>query len=584
METSPGLGRGVRAAVHPRTTWSRRRRASSVELAAVSVDSPLLAQLLLNRGLTTPDAVAGYLDPPTPAAPGLADLAGLEQAVQRVERAVDDGQAIVVYGDYDVDGLSGSTVLQRALLALGARVEVFVPHRDRDGYGLNADVLRSLAARGAGLVVTVDCGVTAAAEVAAARAVGLDVVVTDHHEVSAELPAAVAVVNPHRPDCPYPFKKLAGAGVALKVAQTLLRRRLSALRAALVETGLFELAALGTISDVMPLVGENRAIVRHGLDALNRRPCPGVAALLARAGLERPWVEAGDVAFKLAPRLNAAGRLAEASTAQRLLACDGEADARLLADELEALNDQRRELASEALAHARAQALDPSRPLPPALVVHSPYPAGVLGLVAVRLAEETRRPVVVVEQAAGLSRGSVRAPSGFDAVGAVAACAEHLARFGGHQGAAGFSLESDRFEAFRTAFLEAAATLAVDISPADALVAECGLRPETVTSGLLDVLDRLGPFGHGCPEPLFETAALTVRESRIVGERHLRLKLSGRGRLLVGILFGAAEVADADAVPTPGSTIDILYRARPNVWRGERRLDLQIVAWRPSVD
>src|SRR3954467_13796922 len=237
-------------------TWIRRRRASPAELAALHVESPLLAQLLLNRGISTPEAAAPFLDPPRPIAPELADMAGLADAVRRIERALDAGEKIVVYGDYDVDGLSGSTVLQRALLALGGRVEVFIPHRDRDGYGLNTDVLHELAGREAGLVVTVDCGVTATVEVADANAIGLDVVVTDHHDVPAEMPLAVAVVNPHRPDCPYPFKQLARAGVALKVAQGLCARRLDPARLAALTPGLLQLAALGTVSDVMPLVGE----------------------------------------------------------------------------------------------------------------------------------------------------------------------------------------------------------------------------------------------------------------------------------------------------------------------------------------
>ena len=270
----------VKAVSSLRRDWSRRRRSSPDDLAELGVDSPLLAQLLLNRGITTPADAQAFLEPPRPVAPALSEMAGLDAAVQRIERALTAGQKIVVYGDYDVDGLSGSTVLERTLLALGGRAEVFIPHRDRDGYGLNSDVLRALSEQEAGLVITVDCGVTAAAEVAVAGSIGLDIVVTDHHDVPAVLPEAVAVVNPHRPDCPYPFTQLAGAGVALKVAQALIARRLSPAGAATLEPALFQLAALGTVSDVMPLVGENRAIVRHGLRALNQRPIPGLAALV----------------------------------------------------------------------------------------------------------------------------------------------------------------------------------------------------------------------------------------------------------------------------------------------------------------
>jgi single-stranded-DNA-specific exonuclease len=562
-----------------RRDWTRRRRASPFDLRAIWPSSPLLAQLLLNRGIADPDAALTFLEPARPAVPELGDMAGLDDAIHRIERALDAGQKIVVYGDYDVDGLSGSTILQRALIAVGAHVEVFIPHRDRDGYGLNAAVLQTLAAQQAGLVITVDCGVTAADEVAAANAIGLDIVVTDHHDVPAKLPAAVAVVNPHRPDCPYPFKSLAGAGVALKVAQALASRRLSPAGRATLEPALFQLAALGTVSDVMPLVGENRGIVRHGLHAMNDRPIAGMAALIRSAGLARPWVEAEDIAFRLGPRLNAAGRLAEATITQRLLATGSAAEAELLAAELEALNGQRRELASAALDHARTESVGSGLELPAALVVESAYPSGVLGLVAVKLVEETGRMVAVLERADDVTRGSVRAPDGLSAIEAVSACARHLSRFGGHRGAAGFAMPVANVEAFRADFTAAVASQPVQAAANAGLVSECRLRASTVTPEVLDLLGQLGPFGHGAPAPMFETTGLAVREARIVGERHLRMKLSADGRMLVAIAFNAGS----DARP-PDSTIDLLYRVKPNVWQGVRRIDLEVVAWRPSAD
>jgi len=560
-----------------RRPWARRRRAAPADLDALGVGSPLLAQLLLNRGIAGPEAARAFLDPSRPEPPELAAMAGLDAAVRRAERALDAGQKIVVYGDYDVDGLSGSTILQRALQELGARAEVFIPHRDRDGYGLNADVLRALAEQQAGLVITVDCGVTAAAEVAAANAIGLDVVVTDHHDVPAELPAAVAIVNPHRPDCPYPFKQLAGAGVALKLAQALVQRRLDPGARARLDPALLQLAALGTVSDVMPLEGENRAIVRHGLRALNERPIAGLSALIRSAGLARPWIEAEDIAFRLGPRLNAAGRISEATITQRLLATNDPAEAETLAEKLEALNDERRELAGAALDDARATLGVHAGELPAALVVRSTYAAGLLGLVAVRLVEETGRVVVVLEQTDGMSRGSVRAPAGVSAIKAVTACGHHLIRFGGHKGAAGFAIDAANVEAFSAAFVEAVASQPIVASRDDGLVADCRLRPSTVAESLLDLLGHVGPFGHGAPQPLFESGPLVVDEARVVGQHHVRLKLWGENRLLVGIAFGAAHDP-----PTVGSKIDVLYRVKPNVWQGRRRVDLDVVAWRPS--
>jgi single-stranded-DNA-specific exonuclease len=559
--------------------WTRRLRAAPDELAALGVSAPILAQLLFNRGVRSVAEAAAILAPARPIAPALTELAGLPAALHRIERAVDAGEKIVVYGDYDVDGLSGSTVLQRALLAIGANVDVFIPHRDRDGYGLNTAVLEALAAQAASLVVTVDCGVSAAAEVAAANAIGLDVIVTDHHDVPLNLPAAVAIVNPHQPGCPSPFKQLAGAGVALKVALALAERRLSPAARVTLEPALFQLAALGTVSDVMPLVGENIGIVRHGLRALNERPTAGLAALVRRSGLTRPWVTAEDIAFKLAPRLNAAGRISEASITQRLLATTDHAEADELADELEVLNSRRRELGAAALDAARQFVGAYDGELPPALVVESAHPAGVLGLVAVRLVEETGRLVAVLEQTDGVSRASVRAPATHSAIDAVNACAAYLLRFGGHRGAAGFSIDGSRIPAFRAAF-EAAVANQETLPTADmSLVADARLRPETVSEDLLDLLEQIGPFGHGAPEPLFETGPLVVREAKTVGEKHLRLKLQGDGRQLVGIAFNGATEA-----PPPGSQIAILYKLKGNVWQGRRRAEVEVVAWRPVTD
>lgn len=570
--------RTVRVTVPSRAPWTRHPRQGRAALAAVGADSLLLAQLLLNRRLRDPDARATFLDPGCPIVPALDAMAGLEAAIDRIERALDRGERIVVYGDYDVDGLSGTTLLQRALRALGGDVEAFIPHRDHDGYGLNTDALGRLSGAGAQVVITVDCGVTAVPEIAAANALGLDVIVTDHHEPPVGLPDAAAIVNPRRAECPYPFKQLAGAGVALKVAQAIVHRRLDVTAAAQIEPSLFELAALGTVSDVMPLLDENRAIVRHGLDALNSRPSPGIAALVERIGLARPWVDAVDIAFRIAPRLNAAGRIDDATVAQRLLAAADRSTADDLAEQLEALNGRRRELGLQALDEARDEVLRLGPTLPAAIVVTAPHPAGVLGLVAVRLVEETGRPVAVIERADGASRGSVRAPAGFNAIEAVNACADLLIRHGGHAGAAGFSIDPSLVPTFRERFIEAAERAVTSETPESGLVAECRLRPATIDRPLLDLLKRIGPFGAGCPEPLFESSNLIVREARVVGERHLRLRLFGEGRLLTGIYFGGA-----DDLPALGSTVDVLYRVRANVWNGAVRADLQVESWRPAV-
>src|SRR6266540_4340535 len=405
--------------------WQVKPRAPAAALEGLRVDSPLLAQLLLNRGLADATEAARFLDAEGEALGNPFAMADMHEALERIAAAIRAGEPIVVYGDYDVDGLSGATLLKQALKAAGAQVEVFIPHRERDGYGLSSAVLESLAAGSTRLVISVDCGVSAAAEVAAAARAGLDVVVTDHHQVPAELPRAVAVLNPHRSDCPYPFKYLAGAGVAL--------------------------------------------------------------------------------------------RLAEALTAHRLLAARTDAEANQLAEQLEELNARRRVLLEEALARARAElaALGPSPPS--GIVLHGEYPAGLLGLVAARLSEETARPVAALQAGDELCRGSVRGVPGFDTVAAVGACGELLLAYGGHRGAAGLSIAPANVEAFRARFAQVVAPALAALPPPGPAVADCRLRATTVDYSLCQLLARLEPFGEGNPAPLFETRGLLVREIEVVG-------------------------------------------------------------------
>ncbi|MCC6177827.1 MAG: single-stranded-DNA-specific exonuclease RecJ [Chloroflexi bacterium] len=554
--------------------WSVRRRAPAAVLDEYGLDSPLLAQLLLNRGVAPADANA-FLAPPAPAPPKLDAMADLGAAVRRIEAAIACGERIVVYGDYDVDGLSGSTLLALALQKVGANASVYIPHRERDGYGLNRDVLSALQADGVGLIVSVDCGVSAVAEIQVAVALGLDVVVTDHHHVPPDLPQAIAVVNPRRSDCPYPFKELSGAGVALVLARALLARRLPDRERTHLEAHLFELAMLGTVADVMPLVGENRAIVRQGLRVLNEQPGLGLAALAARARLTRPWIDAEAIAFRIAPRLNAAGRLADATLAQRLLAAATSDEASRFADDLEVLNERRRAVLSDAMERAHAELRTLGEPLPAGLVLAGAYEPGLLGLLAARLAEEVARPVAVIQRTPELCRGSVRGVPGFDTVGAVRACQHLLTTFGGHAGAAGFTTTPQQADRFREAFVAAVASMPRCV-PAP-LEADCRLRPESIETGLLDLLARLEPFGEGNRQPLFETNGVVVREARVVGDGHVRLRLWGKGRPLKGIMFRAGGCG-----PEVGMTVDVLHRVRPNIWRDDVSAELHVEAWRPS--
>ena len=566
----------VTSAVEP--TWTVKRRAPAPLLDSLDVGSPLLAQLLLNRGIASAAEAASFLD----GEDRLGDpftMAGMSQALDRIAGAVRVGERVVVYGDYDVDGLSGATLLARALSAVGARVEVFIPHRERDGYGLNQAVLDRLAAEGAGLVISVDCGIGAAAEIAAASRAGLEVIVTDHHQVPPVLPLAVAVLNPHRPDCSYPFKQLAGAGVALKLAQAATRRFLPGHQAGALEERLLELAALGTVADIMPLVGENRTIVRRGLRRLNTNPSPGLRALCRQAKVAPGWLDVEAVAFQIAPRLNAAGRVSDAVVAQRLLAAETDEEAAPLAEELESFNGRRRQLTDQALEQARAEVAALGPLTPAGIVVCGEYPAGVLGLLAARLAEETRRPVAAIGMGEALCRGSVRGVPGFNTVAAVQQCGDTLLQFGGHHGAAGLSMAPGQLDAFRTRFAAAVEPALAALPPAGPVEADCALWPGSINWGLCEVLARLEPCGEGNPPPLFETRGMLVRETRTVAERHQELKLVGEdGARLRAIVFDGAECG-----PPQGQLADLLYRVRRSLWNDAVCVELDVVAWRPSA-
>jgi single-stranded-DNA-specific exonuclease len=559
-------------------TWRVRSRAPADVLDGLGVGSPLLAQLLLNRGITSPEQAAQYLDG---SEVDIADpflLAGMPQAVERIAAALGAGERIAVYGDYDVDGLSGATLVARTLEALGAEVDVFIPHRERDGYGLNSPALEALAAKRVTLVVSVDCGVSAVAEVAAAASAGLDVVVTDHHQVPAELPAAIAVVNPHRPDCDYPFKHLAGAGVALKLAQALLLRLSPSPDRERLEAQLFELAMLGTVADVMPLIGENRSIVRRGLQRLRTQPSPGLRALCRYAKVDPRNLTAEDISFRLAPRLNAAGRMADAMLAHQLLAARTEPEAEACAEQLDALNLARRSLTDQAIARARAAVADDPGDNMAGLVVSGDYPVGLLGLVAARLAEQCGRPTAVVRVDEELCRGSVRGIPGFDTVAAVAACGDLLLAFGGHKAAAGLSLVPDNVDAFRARFRDVVAVGMAELPPPEPRAADCRLGAERLNPALCDLLDRLEPCGQGNPSPLFETRGMLVRDARVSQERHVQLRLAANGTVVRGILFDGAESG-----PRPGDVIDALYRVRRNFWQDSYSIDVELAAWRPAI-
>lgn len=543
----------------------------------------VVVQLLHNRGVTTPDDVRDFLanDPPPSADPFL--LKDMSQAVERVTAAIDQGDLIAVYGDFDVDGVTSLALLCEVLSLLRARVVTYIPNRIEEGYGLHCEAIRGLHEQGVKLLITVDCGIGAGSEIAFAKSLGMDVVVTDHHQVSGPVPRACAVINPRQPGCLYPFKELAGVGVALKLAQALLQRHRHTLGAEPtdVEERLMDLVALGTIADVVPLLGENRALVRRGLVALNKTWRPGLQELVLRAGLKMGDISPTAVGYALAPRLNAAGRLAHADQSYKLLTTLSLQEARELAEYLDTKNAERQKLTSEVLVRARGEIARMAEDAELFVVVGADYPSGIVGLVAGRLAEERYRPVVVVELGAEESRGSARSVAGVDITKALADCSDLLTRFGGHAQAAGFTIPTEYLAEFKERLQRSVqGQLAQsDLQPRMHIDAE--LHPSRLTLGLFHAVNRLEPFGAGNPVPVFSSGPVRVVESRRVGRElpgHLRLRLHDGCRYWTAVGFNMGDEAE---LLTPGVAIEVAYSLALSEWNGTKSLDLHIQAWRP---
>ena len=542
-------------ALTPETIEEARRRGLSARALRV----------LSRRGPVDPAELAARFDPPEEGLHDPALLPDAELAKARVWRARAAGESVLVVGDFDADGLTGLAILAEALRRLGLSVEPWVPDRAREGHGLSAVAVDHARARGHGLIVTADTGSSSVAEVAQAADAGIDVIVTDHHVVGLRQPAAVALVNPQRPGSRYPDARLSGAGVAFKVAQLLLRDEGGGEAAAL---ALADLAAVGTIADVVPIVGENRCLVRLGLRRLAERPRPGLAAVMAAAGMAPERVTAEDVAFRLAPRINAMGRVGDASvTAELLLARDDEVAA-TLAQRLELANQLRRELSAEALAAARAvlagQLEDPF------CVVVGDWPVGIIGLVAGRLAEELGRPTLVLSSQARPWRGSARSAGGFDLARAFESCADLFERHGGHPAAAGCHLPPEHETELRRRLSEQAAGQPMpDRRPSLAIdLVQSGLAADHV------LLAEMRPLEDAAEAPpLIGFAGLTVVRTRRAAGGHAQLTLR-RGRDVIdGIGFGRDDLSD-DLVE--GQVVDVVAHLSSRTFAGLETLQLEI--------
>jgi len=541
---------------------------------------PITVQVLYNRGITDPAGVAAFLRGEGGEANPF-DLKGMPAAVTRLRRALRAGEPIAVYGDFDADGITATALLVQTLRALGGHVRPYIPHRT-DGYGLHKDALTQLAHDDIHVVVTVDCGVRAPEQVAHASQLGLDVIITDHHNVGPQLPEAVAVIDPKRTNRRYPFNDLAGVGIAYKLAQALLRSHrqvpVTTQEVRLEEDNLVDLVALGTVADVVPLLGENRTLVHRGLEHINRMERPGIEALCRQAGLRPGYVDATAIGYTLGPRLNAAGRLAHAKIAYQLLETTYPAEAERLAGELNRLNRKRQQVTLETQERARQLALGATDEASLLFAAAPDFAIGIVGLVASRLVDEFYRPAVIVEVGDKVSRGSARSIKEFNIIHALDECTDLLTRHGGHAAAAGFTVPNEHLDTLANQLRRLAAEQLAGMELTPALEVDAVVELSRMTQELQHELARLEPCGHGNPRPLFLSRNVRVQSQRAVGnDKHLKLVLSDGRVTWDGIAFRQGEWAGK--LP---ARVDIVYHLEVNEWNNQRRLQLNVQDVRPA--
>ena len=539
----------------------------------------LVSEVLASRGVERAEDAAEFLTQETTLTYSPFLMQDMDKAVERIAQAIAAGEKIAIFGDYDVDGITATCILVDYLKGRGADVVHYIPRRIEDGYGLSCDAIEGLRKGGATLLVTVDCGITGVDEVAFARSIGMDVVVTDHHECKETLPVASAVVDPRRSDCEYPFKHLAGCGVALKLVL--------ALGGPDREEALFSryctLAAVGTVADVMQMTGENRTIVSRGLATLDRSDFIGLHALLKEAGLAGREISSVQIGFVLAPRINAAGRMGAADMAADLLLCQDPVQAEELAKALCALNRERQSV--EQTIYSQAEEMIEQMPEADrrALVLASEtWHQGVVGIVASRLSEKYSRPSFMIHLNGAVGKGSCRSWGGFNLFAALESCSDLLLGFGGHELAAGFTIDAANIPAFRARMNQYAAEYWVGKAPESTLEIDVELhQPGRVTLQEVEALAALEPYGSGNARPLFCLMGATLLRMQNVGQnRHLKLRLGKGSAQFDGIFFSTTSSACGCA---EGDRVDAAFYLQVNEFRGSRTVQLQMVDIRPSL-
>ena len=534
--------------------------------------SPLLIQLLNNRGITDPAQFEAFLAADERLANDPFLLQEMDKAVTRVLRALLGDELVAIYGDFDADGITAAVLLAQGIAELGGRVISYIPHRFDEGHGLNFTALKSLKKQGVSLVVTVDCGITGVSEVEEGHKLGLDIIITDHHVPLGHIPQALAAIDPKRCDSAYPFYDLAGVGVAFKLLQALFK---ATQRDGELEKFL-DLVALGTVVDMVPLLGENRYLVRRGIEGLNQNPRPGIRELVHSAGLEIGGIDSDSISYALGPRLNASGRMDHAVTSYELLTTSSPEQARALAAQLEARNAERQKLSAEVLGKARAKLLAEGIDQPLLMVGGYDYPHGVLGVVAGKLVDEFYRPVVIMKLDGESVKGSVRSIPGFDIIAALTECQDLLTRFGGHSQAAGFVTPRANLERLQRQLQEIATRELANVDLRPSLMIDVVIPLSSLGKETYRVVSRLAPFGQGNPAPAFLSEKVKVVDSRVVGGggKHLKLKVRDGQVVWDAIAF---DLGDREL----STYLDIVYNLEADYWNGREQLRLNILDFLP---
>jgi len=541
--------------------------------------SKLLASLLIYRNVSSPESARSFLSPRLGALRDPFLLKDMDRAVELITSFIVRKKRITVYGDYDADGLTATALLVDFFSRLRTPVSFYIPHRLEEGYSLNESAVRKIAAGSTGLIITVDCGINSPSEIALAKELGMEPIITDHHKVPPDFEPVCPTINPLRPDSPFPFRQLSGVGLAFYLA--------IAIRSNLREAGFFrgrpepdlksylDLVALGTVADIVPLTEENRIVVKSGLRVLMDSQRPGIKALLRVSGIRKDQIiAADDISFKLAPRLNAMGRLGSATRAVHLLTTDNETEASAIADQMNSLNAQRQVMENKIVSESRERIermedLQERR----TIVLFDPrWHRGVVGIVASKIVEKYHRPTLILTLEGDLLRGSGRSIDGFNLYEALSDLSDLLGQFGGHDHAAGVSLESTKIGEFCDRFEELARKR---IDPKDMIPrieVDAKLSVESINPQALREIEMLLPFGHANPQPIFWSGPLKVISSRVVGNDHLKLKLREKGITFDCIAFGKAA-----SHPLEGKSVDILFHLGTNTWQGIESIQLVIV-------